>query len=156
MLKEGLEFVNLSAAQKIEIVGNMQKIATEHGIKIRGCADPIVNEIPDIAKAGCVDSGRIDRLLLWKGKPPLKSHKKNSWAREGCRCISSTDIGSYEAPLLCGHKCIYCYARHGGTHKSDPTPSSKSQDIEDIGTVSVPHPKAVSCTSRFFQQKTQD
>ncbi|KAH3745265.1 DUF1848 family protein [Pelomyxa schiedti] len=129
MLQSGLEFVPHTKEEVHANIEHMVEIARLYGVQIRGCSDSAVCGIEGVSSTSCINATYIDTILSKRGKKPLSSksraHKQS--ARPGCRCTDFIDIGSYNQQK-CGHKCLYCYARHG----------PKSTDIEDCGLPATP------------------
>jgi hypothetical protein len=93
-------FVDPSVSQKEGMVAWMQKSAKESGMRLTLCTQPHL-EISDIRGAACIDGDRLSKVGC---ETRLAGMQKN---RDGCLCISSRDIGSYDT---CPHGCVYCYA----------------------------------------------
>jgi hypothetical protein len=85
------------------ILSSMQKIATDHNIKLYSCCnDQIVKA--GIAKGRCISGSLLNQI---SGHSSVSTAKKPT--RKYCGCTRSIDIGSYsEQP--CYYGCIYCYA----------------------------------------------
>ena len=94
----------------IELAG----IARAEGMEIQSCAEEDLagclqsEDCPQSGSCGirsgaCIDGDLITKLFGLK--PPGKDRGQR---RSRCRCVESTDIGSYGA---CPAGCVYCYAR---------------------------------------------
>ena len=99
-----IEFHKPSVTQQLSFVREMLSSAKKHNITLYACAeDFLLESIPGIIKAKCVDNDIIDKLC----PDESKSNYKTEPSRIGCGCIESKDIGYYDS---CPHGCIYCYA----------------------------------------------
>lgn len=78
----------------------LAEIGERFGIRLLSCCEDHV-VVDNIGKARCVDPDLISRLSPSSIDLPLRP------SREGCGCVASRDIGSYDT---CPHGCIYCYA----------------------------------------------
>ena len=102
---------------KIGTTKQLIEIACRYGIALKACADPIVENLSYITKAACSDADQIDSLIKKMSVSKtelLKCRRVVPKGRDGCHCIKTVDIGSYDAPFKCAHGCLYCYARRGG------------------------------------------
>lgn len=102
-LSTEIEFYKPSLEERISFTKEIDLIAEQNGITLYACAeDELLNAVPRIVKAKCVDSDIIHKIC---------SEEKNDYKAEpsrlGCGCIESKDIGYYDS---CPHGCIYCYA----------------------------------------------
>lgn len=88
--------------QRLRLGKEMIKIASEHGMTLKPCA-----EGDELARFGA-DCGGCMRISDYEkaiGKK-LDAPKKKG-ARTGCACYLSCDVGAYNT---CLHLCRYCYA----------------------------------------------
>ncbi len=106
-LAAGLEWPVVSPSARRDILA---AIVAEFDLSreanpVRVCCEPAFLDIPGVAQARCVD-GDLFRDLYGL---PLGGLPKDGGQRVHCGCVRSTDIGKYEN--VCGHGCLYCYAR---------------------------------------------
>lgn len=94
-------------------------IGREKGFDISTCAEKTELGVYGIGHSSCIDIGRIQRIM---GREVKAAADRNQ--RDGCRCVSSVDIGTYDT---CLHGCVYCYANRSdksaqsGFARHDPT-----------------------------------
>lgn len=93
-------FQDPTLLQKQEMMGELAEKARQVGMNMTLCTQPCL-ETDAVSGAACIDRKRIAAV----GGPNLDSRLQRN--REGCLCISSRDIGSYDT---CPHGCVYCYA----------------------------------------------
>ncbi len=98
----GVREVSLDEQQLLsrEIV----RIAAEHGMRVKGCAESRDLEAFGVDPSGCVMQKDLEDLTGLKYKIPARKSK-----REGCNCLLENDIGVYNS---CPHGCLYCYANY--------------------------------------------
>jgi len=102
--KEEISFQSTGIAEQTDLVEEFISIAASKKISLYACAeDQLLETIPGLNKAHCVDADIIDRICSNGGTLDYDS----SPSRIGCGCIESKDIGYYDS---CPHGCIYCYA----------------------------------------------
>jgi len=102
--KVEISFQSTSIAEQTDLIKEFISIATSKKISLFACAeDQLLETIPGLHKAHCVDADIIDRICSNGGSLDYDS----SPSRIGCGCIESRDIGYYDS---CPHGCIYCYA----------------------------------------------
>lgn len=89
---------------RIELGKNFVKIAREHDITIRPCAEGNELEVYGADCSGCMTVHTYETALGARLDVPKRS--KNQRNNE-CACLLGTDIGAYDT---CGHLCKYCYA----------------------------------------------
>lgn len=93
----------LSQEERDEVGSGFSRIAKKYHIRLSTCL-----EGQDMAKFGMDCSGCMTSTVLEEAlKIRLKVPSGISSARQGCRCLLGSDIGSYNT---CGHLCRYCYA----------------------------------------------
>ncbi len=87
---------------RIAIGKELIRIAGEHGMTVKPCAEG--NELAAYGAdcSGCMKVSDYEKAIGQKLKVPVKKN-----IREGCACYLSGDIGAYNT---CGHLCRYCYA----------------------------------------------
>ena len=105
--QNGIE--NIDDAKMIYIASALAKVASEAGIKIEACAEPIDLTPYGVARGCCVNAGLLADIAKKGGAPAarLASIKKDRNQRPACGCSASVDIGAYGT---CPGGCIYCYA----------------------------------------------
>ncbi|MDR3139108.1 MAG: DUF1848 domain-containing protein [Treponema sp.] len=85
-----------------ELLASMARTAAEAGMEIQTCAEGEDLGALGIRAGACLDGELIREL--WG----IETGGKDKNQRPRCRCVPSTDIGSY-GPCPAG--CVYCYAR---------------------------------------------
>lgn len=98
---KGQPIVVPGRAERVDLIGNMARVAHEHGIVLQACCEDDFSEC-GVQPAACISQQRIERIC-----GHAIAGRKDSGQRRACRCIQSVDIGSYDS---CAHGCIYCYA----------------------------------------------
>jgi hypothetical protein len=96
----------VSKQEKETLIKAMAEIASKYGLSLLSCheEDPVLEEY-GVDTKGCFRKEILEEALGIKlDIPPSKS-----FAREGCKCLLSHDIGEYNS---CLHECIYCYATY--------------------------------------------
>lgn len=86
------------------LLSKMSAIAGKYELRVYSCAETL-----DLSKYNILRGKCIDDLLIEQEFGLCFSHAKDPGQRKACRCIKSTDIGSYNT---CVHDCMYCYAVH--------------------------------------------
>lgn len=90
--------------ERARIGEGFARIAAEHGIRLRACAEGTDLERFGIDCRGCMTREALEEAL---GERLLITGKRT--AREACDCLLEHDIGAYNT---CGHGCLYCYANY--------------------------------------------
>ncbi len=108
----------------------MVPIAERYGMKLSYCCAKY-----DLSRWGIEPMGCFDRQEMRRLDIPFE--EMNSPLREGCRCVKSIDVGSYDT---CLHNCLYCYAnRADGTDRTEKTYDPESEmlygELEEGDTV---------------------
>ncbi len=102
--KSGIKIYDVSLNEQVDLTKTLLNIARENNIKLYACTeDNLLNYIPELNKAHCVDLELINKYYL--GEDLYKY--KISPTRKECGCYESKDIGYYDS---CPFGCIYCYA----------------------------------------------
>ena len=101
---KNLNLKPISDKTKFEIVKNLNDISSSFNIKLQICAEKLDFSSLGIKHGKCVDSEIISEL---RGKKI--EFKKDKNQRKDCKCVVSTDIGTYNT---CSHNCLYCYANY--------------------------------------------
>lgn len=102
----------------VPMLRELVSIASENDMSIFSCCEPELADLAGISQGACIDGSYIKSELCLD-----ISAGKDKNQRNGCKCLQSKDIGSYNT---CLHGCLYCYATtsHGAAeirHKShDP------------------------------------
>ncbi|SFC55302.1 DUF1848 domain-containing protein [Butyrivibrio sp. YAB3001] len=94
----------LEKADRLYLGENMARIAREHGMVLRPCAEG--NELEAFG-ADC--SGCMTQAIYEKALHNTMNFPKIKNARESCKCFLGNDIGMYNT---CLHMCKYCYANY--------------------------------------------
>lgn len=103
--KARMSRINLLPAGMIELerfIEEMKGIAEENQMKLTACAEQEVSEKYGISPSSCIDKNLIEKITGMELDAP-----KDRTQRQGCRCIQSIDVGSYDT---CPAGCLYCYA----------------------------------------------
>ncbi len=79
-------------------------IAERFGMKLYACCQSQLEGVPGVLKSSCINGPFLEELFGGRA-----SHARDTAQRKECGCTRSLDIGSYFQ--LCGHGCLYCYAR---------------------------------------------
>ncbi|MBI4096889.1 MAG: DUF1848 family protein [Candidatus Levybacteria bacterium] len=107
LAEAGIYLVTPSRDEQRVVVGEMKKIADRLGIALYSCAQPLLENIPGITPAKCIDAELLTELHPQKLPADPDRDATQEKYRPACYCTESKDIGSY---LACGHGCVYCYA----------------------------------------------
>lgn len=83
----------------------LSEIAHGNGIEISTCAEYMNLSDCGIVHNCCIDKDLIEEIIGYR----IKTGKDKN-QREGCGCIESVEIGSYDT---CRNGCKYCYANRG-------------------------------------------
>lgn len=86
---------------KIQLAGELARVAHEYGITVYTCAEDVAAQ-GLVRRGSCVDQEILDEL--W---PEQRVELKLSSNRGKCGCYDSRDIGAYDT---CPQGCVYCYA----------------------------------------------
>ena len=92
----------LSVDELEEIMTYFKKISSNWGMEIQSCYEKIDLDKYGIRPGKCIDDELISKLT---GDKFIYEKDKNQ--RNECKCIVSSDIGTYNS---CAHFCKYCYA----------------------------------------------
>lgn len=103
----GIRLVVPSVDEQASVVDQMKLVSDSAGVALYSCAQPLLESVPGITPAKCIDNDLLTELH--PAKIPVSSARDatQSKYRPSCYCTESVDIGSY---LACGHGCAYCYA----------------------------------------------
>ena len=99
---KGLNIQACSPEEIEHIASAFSRIAKEHGIRLRTCAEAVDLEKYGIEHGCCVDGRLISEITGWN-----LAAQKDPNQRQECGCLESIDIGQYNT---CRHGCKYCYA----------------------------------------------
>jgi len=112
-----LKYINELTLTEIDIVARIiHDISKKYNLKISTCS-----EIIDLNKYGFTQNKCIDDELIKKLFNINVSNLKDTNQRDGCKCVVSRDIGTYNT---CNHNCIYCYAKKGQPNSKNYDPNS--------------------------------
>ncbi|MBD3343633.1 MAG: DUF1848 family protein [Chitinivibrionales bacterium] len=101
----GIVFEQFTSSEKENIAHIMLQAAAGEGMNLYNCCnEDILNLVPGIKQAHCVDN----ELLKSTDRFGVHKAPKKKPTRNGCGCYQSRDIGSYRP--ACAHGCLYCYA----------------------------------------------
>ena len=96
------ELIPMTDAKKDEIAKMLGEIAGRYGLYIQTCGTN-----GDFTKYGIHSSGCMTLKILGSSNNIEFRELKHKGTREGCHCIESRDIGTYDT---CLNGCKYCYA----------------------------------------------
>jgi len=88
--------------QRLRLGNALVRIATEHGMTLKPCAEGDELAVYGADCSGCMRISDYEQAIGKKLKAP-----KKKGARAECACYLSCDIGAYNT---CRHLCRYCYA----------------------------------------------
>jgi hypothetical protein len=119
------QMYELTEVEIEEIAGIISTIAKKYSLPVAACSESI-----DLAKYDFLHNKCIDDDLIKKIFHKTVSGKKDKSQRQGCGCVESRDIGTYNT---CPQGCIYCYARKGKmpSGKYDPASPILWDDLEN-------------------------
>ena len=106
------DFFCPSYSQMDEILNNLSRIATRHGIQLHACAQK-----NDWSKYGIKQSRCTDPELLAKLTGGKVKTKRLDGQRKDCKCMPCVDIGIYNT---CKNGCVYCYANGFYGYRGEP------------------------------------
>ena len=90
----GLDIRQITNEERVELAGEMARIASKYHLIIETCAEQInLNEV-GILHGSCIDKKRIERLL---GCKLIVEKDKNQ--RGACGCFESVEVGAYNTCL---------------------------------------------------------
>ncbi len=96
------ELVKISDEEKDRLAAMLGRAAAEHGIYIQTCGAN-----GDYTRYGIQQSGCATLDIIGKANGVSFRNVKHKGMRNGCHCIESRDIGTYDT---CPNGCRYCYA----------------------------------------------
>jgi len=91
-------------SEQVEISRQINKVASNHGIRVFTCCENAIAEVSGISRGHCIDTELLQRLY-----PETKFTNQLKPTRKECGCYASYDIGTYNT---CQHHCLYCYANN--------------------------------------------
>ncbi len=92
----------VTGSEQEELVASFARTAGRCGMQIHLCHEKKSLVREGVDADGCFSKAVIERAIGEKLLVP-----RMNFARQGCRCLLSADIGAYNT---CGHGCRYCYA----------------------------------------------
>ena len=96
------EVKEVDQLQRLELGKEIIRIAGEHGMTVKPCAEGNELAVYGADCGGCMRISDYEKAIGHKLEvPPFKG------ARDICSCYLSCDIGAYNT---CRHMCRYCYA----------------------------------------------
>lgn len=93
----------LTELEKNELISDLAAIGAASGIQVETCCEDVSAET-GVRKGSCIDRTLIESIV----GSHLKSIKGKA-LREGCMCMESVEVGSYDT---CQNGCVYCYANN--------------------------------------------
>jgi hypothetical protein len=96
-----------SGSRMSELMTAIAEVASENGMQIQSCAEPLDLRPYGIHPGKCID-GQLIRQVF---DLPVTA-QKDPYQREACGCVTSKDIGMYDTCLF---GCQYCYATRNFT-----------------------------------------
>ncbi len=112
--KVGFKFINLSLEARKNVVMEMEAELTARHITLYLCCEKELFDIlpPEskISKSSCIPN---DHLVNIFGGSLLLKQDIGQRVKDGCGCMVSVDIGSYQQHP-CFHNCLFCYANPVG------------------------------------------
>ena len=90
--------------ERLYLGREMQRIASEHGIRLKSCCESDELAPFGVDCSGCMTLSTYEKAIGCRLTAP-RLPKSN----RACLCHLSADIGAYNT---CGHGCLYCYANH--------------------------------------------
>ena len=106
------DFFCPSYPQMDEILNNLSRISTRHGIQLHACAQK-----NDWSKYGIKQSRCTAPELLAKLTGGKVKTKRLDGQRKDCKCMPCVDIGIYNT---CKNGCVYCYANGFYGYRGEP------------------------------------
>ncbi len=100
--REGARLTRPAPEELARFIGELNAVAGECGIKLRGCAQPGEIESLGLAPGACVDAELLREVFGVEAEAV-----KDPGQRPRCLCAKSRDIGRYDSCLF---GCRYCYA----------------------------------------------
>lgn len=85
---------------------NLSSVGELFKVKISSCSDSRFDDTK-IERGCCIDGDLVNKI-----KGTSINFKKDSNQRDGCGCVKSVDMGSYNT---CSFNCAYCYANHNSS-----------------------------------------
>ncbi len=92
----------VTVEQRLTLGKEFIRIASEHGMTVRPCAEGDELAVYGADCSGCMKISDYERAIGMRLNAP-----KKKGARAECACYLSCDIGAYNT---CRHLCRYCYA----------------------------------------------
>lgn len=106
----GFSFFDPSLEEKKKIILNMERMLIEKNISLQTCCEKaLLKSLPSgsgITKSSCIPN---DLLVKIFGGGLSFKHDSGQRIKDGCGCMVSSDIGSYNLHP-CYHNCLFCYA----------------------------------------------
>lgn len=99
---QGINIINLEEMKLKEFALKLSAIAKDNHMKIASCTEDIDLTFGGIENNSCIDKELIEKIIGCKITVP-----KDKNQREGCGCVESVEVGSYNT---CKNGCKYCYA----------------------------------------------
>jgi len=112
---ESLDMQNIDLNSLIKFAEILSRIASENGMEIASCAEKMDLRQWGIQHNSCIDKDLIEKIIGCR-----INAVKDKGQREGCGCIESVEIGTYNT---CKNGCKYCYANenyNGVRKRYDP------------------------------------
>ncbi len=95
---------DISDVEMIDLAMFIGETAKYYGMQAKVCCSSLDLSLYGVEKSSCISKERIVKVCGYD--IDIKHDKKQ---REGCGCVQSVDIGSYNS---CINGCVYCYANY--------------------------------------------
>ncbi|MDC7231781.1 MAG: DUF1848 family protein, partial [Spirochaetales bacterium] len=92
----------VSPEDQHELAAAFAAIASDHGMRLKSCAESRELDRYGIDSRGCIMKQDLEDLTGREYTIPGRKSK-----REACECLLENEIGAYNS---CPHGCLYCYA----------------------------------------------
>lgn len=94
----------INEKQMAELGKFIGKTANDYGLTAKACCEKTDMSLFGIEKASCIDKDVIEKICSYKLDINVDKNQRN-----GCNCVESIDMGTYNT---CLNGCVYCYANY--------------------------------------------
>lgn len=120
MRMHSMQIQSLTIEEMNRLALDFAGIGRRYGIEVTSCCENINIEETGVKKGSCMDKALIEKII---GSSLIET--KAGKYRQGCGCMESIDVGSYDT---CQSGCIYCYANNSKSrvefHKNQYDPDA--------------------------------